>query len=34
MCFDVLIDMNVALCISSRNVQTANELVSVEGSFI
>lgn len=30
----VLMDMEVALCISSRNVQTANESVSVEGRLV
>lgn len=31
---DALMDMKVALCISSRNVQAANESVSAEGRFI
>lgn len=34
MCVDVLMVMKVALCISSRNVQPANESVSSEGRFI
>lgn len=33
-CVGVLMDMKVALCISSRNVQTANESVSVEGRLV